>query len=178
MLASDLTPLPTSNCRVEISALAGFRASRNSTPSVPAGRHGLAGYTQQGMNALHILFKTSRFNLSKVGEHFVNPCWFGEDLAAWLRGKLIELKIEGSQPSFLRFALDPCKWPVLHGYGERILLPDGLRVKLTDSFWTNARENGDDTGDSVFCNGSRFSRRGAVANARTMHVLGRNQHCF
>jgi hypothetical protein len=62
------------------------------------GRHGLAGYTQQGMNALHILFKTSRFNLSKVGEHFANPCCFGEDLAAWLRGKLIERKIEGSQP--------------------------------------------------------------------------------
>jgi hypothetical protein len=40
------------------------------------------------MNALHILFKTSRFNLSKVGEHFINPCCFGEDLAAWLRLQL------------------------------------------------------------------------------------------
>ena len=63
-------------------------------------------------------------------------------------------------------------------YGERILLPDGLRVKLTNSCWRNAHENGDDTGDSVFCNGSRFSRRGAVANAGAMHVLGWNQHCF
>ena len=36
-------------------------------PFRTTGRHGLAGYTQQGMNALHILFKTSRFNLSKVG---------------------------------------------------------------------------------------------------------------
>ena len=67
-------------------------------PFRSTGRHGLAGYTQQGMNALHILFKTSRFNLSKVGEHFANRCCFGEDLAAWLRGKLIERKIEGSQP--------------------------------------------------------------------------------
>src|SRR5260370_33939422 len=70
------------------------------------------------------------------------------------------------------------KGPVLGGYGERILLPDSLRVKLTNSCWRDAHENGDDTGVSVFCNGSRFSRRGAVANARTMHVLGRNQHSF
>jgi hypothetical protein len=59
----------------------------------------------------------------------------------------------------------------LDSYGERILLPDGLRVKLTNSDWRNAHENGDDTGVGVFCNGSRFSRRGAVANARTMHLL-------
>ena len=50
------------------------------------------------MNALRILFKTSRFNLSKVGEHFINPCCFGEDLAAWLRFKLIERDIEVRQP--------------------------------------------------------------------------------
>jgi hypothetical protein len=42
------------------------------------------------VNARHILFKTSRFNLSKVGEHFINPCCFGEDLAAWLRIKLAD----------------------------------------------------------------------------------------
>ena len=42
------------------------------------------------MNALRILFKTNRFNLSKVGEHFINPCCFGEDLAAWLRIKFSE----------------------------------------------------------------------------------------
>lgn len=40
------------------------------------------------MNALRILFKSRRFNLSKVDEHFINPCCFGEDLAAWLRPKL------------------------------------------------------------------------------------------
>ena len=50
------------------------------------------------LNALHILFKTSRFNLSKVGEHFINPCCFGEDLAAWLRAKLVERNIETFQP--------------------------------------------------------------------------------
>jgi hypothetical protein len=26
------------------------------------------------MKAVDIVFKTSRFNLSKVGEHFINPC--------------------------------------------------------------------------------------------------------
>ena len=46
------------------------------------------------MNAFRILFKTNRFNLSKVGGHFVNPCCFGEDLAAWLRIRLIERDAE------------------------------------------------------------------------------------
>ena len=50
------------------------------------------------MNAFHILFKTDRFNLSKVGEHFINLCCFGEDLAVWLRQKLTEQGIETSQP--------------------------------------------------------------------------------
>jgi len=50
------------------------------------------------MNALHILFKTGRFNLSKVGEHFINPCCFGEDLAAWLRMKLPEKGVEPAEP--------------------------------------------------------------------------------
>jgi hypothetical protein len=50
------------------------------------------------MNSLDILFKTSHFNLSKVGEHFINPCCCGEDLAAWLRAKLIERSIEVFQP--------------------------------------------------------------------------------
>ena len=50
------------------------------------------------MNALHILFKTSRFNLSKVREHFTNPCCFGEDLAAWLRHQLGEKDVVTAQP--------------------------------------------------------------------------------
>src|SRR5438132_147920 len=50
------------------------------------------------MNALDILFKTNRFNLSKVGEHFINPCCFGEDLAAWLRIKLVDKNIEVFEP--------------------------------------------------------------------------------
>jgi hypothetical protein len=50
------------------------------------------------MNALNILFRTERFNLSKVREHFINPCCFGEDLAAWLRPKLIERSCEVLQP--------------------------------------------------------------------------------
>jgi hypothetical protein len=40
------------------------------------------------MNARHILFRTDRFNLSLTKPHFINPDCFGEDLAAWLRGKL------------------------------------------------------------------------------------------
>jgi len=45
-----------------------------------------------------LLFETNRFNLSEVKEHFINPCCFGEDLAAWLRGKLREKGIEMSEP--------------------------------------------------------------------------------
>jgi len=50
------------------------------------------------MNALRILFSTDRFNLSKVGSHFINPCCFGEDFAAWLRNKLIENQVETREP--------------------------------------------------------------------------------
>jgi hypothetical protein len=50
------------------------------------------------MNALHLLFRTDRFNLSKIGKHFINPCCFGEDLAAWLQGKLRESGVEICEP--------------------------------------------------------------------------------
>jgi hypothetical protein len=42
------------------------------------------------MNCQDIVFETSRFNLSEVGEHFINPCCLGEDLAEWLGSKLCE----------------------------------------------------------------------------------------
>ena len=45
-----------------------------------------------------LLFDTNRFNLSEVGEHFINPCCFGEDLAAWLRTKLTERGARASEP--------------------------------------------------------------------------------
>jgi hypothetical protein len=50
------------------------------------------------MSFTSFLFRTSRFNLSKVGAHFINPCCFGEDLAAWLAEKLTERGIEAGQP--------------------------------------------------------------------------------
>jgi hypothetical protein len=49
------------------------------------------------MNAYHLLFRTDRFNLTKVRQHFINPCCFGEDLAAWLRGKLSERGIRADE---------------------------------------------------------------------------------
>src|SRR5258708_35900478 len=42
------------------------------------------------MNARHVLFRTQRFNLSITKTHFINPDCFGEDLAAWLKDKLID----------------------------------------------------------------------------------------
>src|ERR1700690_563840 len=49
------------------------------------------------MKALRIVFKSDRFNLSKVRARFINPCCFGEDLAAWLRQKLIERQVEARE---------------------------------------------------------------------------------
>ena len=48
------------------------------------------------MNVIDVLFRTDRFNLSKVGEHFINPCCFGEDVAAWLRPILASKGVETS----------------------------------------------------------------------------------
>jgi hypothetical protein len=50
------------------------------------------------MNTLSLLFRTDRFNLSKIDETFINPCCFGEDLARWLREALREKKFEVSEP--------------------------------------------------------------------------------
>jgi hypothetical protein len=50
------------------------------------------------MNALDLLFRTDRFNLSKVGEHFINPCCYGEDVVAWLGDKLRDRGIEPRRP--------------------------------------------------------------------------------
>lgn len=46
------------------------------------------------MNARHILFRTNRFNLSATKPHFINPDCFGEDLADWLKNKLVERGID------------------------------------------------------------------------------------
>jgi hypothetical protein len=40
------------------------------------------------MEIRDVLFETSRFNFSKAGEHFINPCCFGEDFGQWLANKL------------------------------------------------------------------------------------------
>ena len=45
-----------------------------------------------------LLFESSRFNLTVVQAHFINPCCFGEDLAEWLRGRLAEGGIAASEP--------------------------------------------------------------------------------
>jgi len=50
------------------------------------------------VNAIDLVFSTDRFNLSKVEAHFVNPCCFGEDLAAWIRGKLLERGVGAFEP--------------------------------------------------------------------------------
>lgn len=36
----------------------------------------------------HVTFRTSQFNQTEVLPHFINPCCFGEDCAAWLADAL------------------------------------------------------------------------------------------
>jgi hypothetical protein len=43
-------------------------------------------------------FQGSPLRPVEDGEHFINPCCFGEDLAAWLRPKLAEKRIGTSAP--------------------------------------------------------------------------------
>ncbi len=50
------------------------------------------------MTRFDILFETSRFNVSEVREHFINPCCFGEDLAEWLREQLSEKGVPVGAP--------------------------------------------------------------------------------
>ena len=45
-----------------------------------------------------ILFESNRFNLSEPKKHFINPNCYGEDLAAWLRSKLIERGVPTIEP--------------------------------------------------------------------------------
>jgi len=45
--------------------------------------------------------QTRRFNFTEVKPHFINPCCFGEDFAAWLAAELAPLGADGfviSQP--------------------------------------------------------------------------------
>jgi hypothetical protein len=42
-----------------------------------------------------ITIETDLFEHREVKPHFINPCCFGEDFAAWLRGKLTPFAAEG-----------------------------------------------------------------------------------
>jgi len=65
------------------------RASRWSAPII--GTDECSAHSFQG-------FRSSNFNLSKVRKHFINPCCFGEDLAAWLVPKLAVRNIQTAKP--------------------------------------------------------------------------------
>jgi hypothetical protein len=43
--------------------------------------------------------QTDRFNHRDVKPHFINPCCFGEDFAAWLREETRDLAAEGYETS-------------------------------------------------------------------------------
>ena len=62
------------------------------------GIHRLCYAPPKAMNPFDILFRTNKFNLSQVKDHFINPCCFGEDLAAWLAPKLREKGVRIRDP--------------------------------------------------------------------------------
>ena len=43
--------------------------------------------------------RTGRFNYTEVKPHFINPCCFGEDFAAWLASELAPLTAQGFEIS-------------------------------------------------------------------------------
>jgi hypothetical protein len=42
-----------------------------------------------------ITVETDLFEHRRVQPHFINPCCFGEDFAAWLKGELASLAVDG-----------------------------------------------------------------------------------
>jgi hypothetical protein len=50
-------------------------------------------------SAFVVNVRTTRFNYTEVQPHFINPCCFGEDLAAWLASELTSLTAQGFEIS-------------------------------------------------------------------------------
>lgn len=46
-----------------------------------------------------VIFESKQFNLSKVQPHFINPCCFGEDVAAWMGDHLRKQGINATPPA-------------------------------------------------------------------------------
>jgi hypothetical protein len=44
------------------------------------------------------VFNSSKFNLSVEKDNFINPCCFGEDIANWLKERLITRNIKVTEP--------------------------------------------------------------------------------
>lgn len=51
------------------------------------------------MDTESLTVETGLFNHTDVKPHFINPCCFGEDFAAWLRQQLVGLTSEGYELS-------------------------------------------------------------------------------
>src|ERR1051326_92356 len=47
------------------------------------------------MRSESLYLETDKFEHLEVKEHFINPCCFGEDFAAWLRDQIRDLSSEG-----------------------------------------------------------------------------------
>lgn len=72
------------------------------------------------MDTESLTVETDLFNHTDVKPHFINPCCFGEDFAAWLRQQIVALTSEG-------FELSP---PVQEDYGWGFWATRGR-----DSYW-------------------------------------------
>ena len=129
------------------------------------------------MTGFDILFETDRFSASEVGERFINPCCFGEDLAEWLRQQLPRKELslgtpyqedwgwemlaqEGSRGYYLGVGGDPKDGAVGKNDGEgRIMLEkkSSIRDKLR-------RSNRMIKSEPIHSHSTRFALAAAVQN--------------
>ena len=83
---------------------------------------------------LQIIARTARFNFTNVQPHFINPCCFGEDFAAWLRTQLLGLTSRGFHLS----------QPIQEDYGWGLWASRGK-----DTFWIALSSSQDGDVDSA-----------------------------
>lgn len=80
---------------------------------------------------LQATVRTTRFNYTEVKPHFINPCCFGEDFAAWLQAEIADLATHGFELSE----------PIQEDYGWGIWASRGK-----DTFWiaiASVQDDGD-----------------------------------
>jgi hypothetical protein len=78
-----------------------------------------------------IAVETDAFEHRQVKPHFINPCCFGEDFAAWLKGELTPLAAAGF--SFSELIQEDYGWGFWAAHGK-------TRFWIAYHMWATARK--------------------------------------